>query len=59
MTASRYPLAWPAGWPRMHPADREDSRYRFKGNGNQPVTFDDARKKLVAELERAPRPFHF
>jgi len=52
-----FPLAWPAGWPRTD--SREDSRFRFKGAssnsgmyGRSPVTFDVARKKLCAELDR-------
>ena len=63
MTAEAFPLQWPTGWPRTPAGAREDSRYRFRSGGTRgsydggyrssaPVTFDEARKKLCAEMDR-------
>lgn len=52
MSASAYPLSWPDGWPRTPASAREDSRLRFKGRGNQPVTLETARKALCNELAK-------
>lgn len=63
MTAEAFPLQWPERWPRTPAAAREDSRYRFKSGGSgtyydgnyrspTPVTFDEAHKKLCAEMDR-------
>jgi hypothetical protein len=46
-----HPLQWPAGWPRTPTAKRDDSKYRFKRNGNF-WTFAAARDALMLELER-------
>lgn len=42
MTATAFPLAWPAGWPRT----KTPQRSRFD------VTFDKARRELGWEIER-------
>lgn len=51
----KYPLHWPAGWPRT-PAHRQiDSRNRWgKGEGRKrrPWTFSEARDELYTELDR-------
>lgn len=64
MTASRYPLSWPVGWPRSRPSDRKRASFSrvVKGYsqslqatvsmGNKPLTMFDAIKRLQAELER-------
>lgn len=62
--AEAYPLQWPDGWPRTGPHQRE-SGAQFKEKGawrsfstgggyyeTRSVTFDSARKKLAAELDR-------
>lgn len=45
MSATAYPLSWPAGWPRT--TNRWPPRYGFKNN-----TFVRARDSLGLELER-------
>lgn len=45
MSITAYPLAWPFGWPRT--TQRMRAWNKFSGN-----TFDKARRKLAAELER-------
>lgn len=57
MSASAYPLAWPAGWPRTSAGARQDSKYRFKrtrySSTQSPYwTFAEARDALSAELDR-------
>lgn len=46
MTVSRYPLAWPAGWPRKYTSGWSARTASFK------VTFDKAIHDLDAEIER-------
>lgn len=51
--ASAYPLAWPEGWPRTPPHQRQDSKHRFRRSGSASVwTFAAARDALGAELDR-------
>jgi hypothetical protein len=62
-----YPLRWPDGWPRTPPHLRDDgarfkvgSGYEYDSSasdgrryvGQRLITFDAARQKLMAELER-------
>ena len=51
-----YPLHWPDGWPRTHPWERDDSKYRFrKGRYDQRSpfwSFAEARDALLDELDR-------
>jgi len=53
MTATAYPLAWPAGWPRTPPAERSAGQAFSQGAGTdrRAITLDIARKKLFDELE--------
>lgn len=43
-----FPLQWPDGWPRTRPDFRQRSRFGFRGQ----VSFSQARRDLLAELER-------
>lgn len=64
MTATRFPLAWPEGWPRTPPAQRGrgerfktmENRFTDSGSGYwraaRPVSLEVARKKLFEELAR-------
>lgn len=47
-----YPLAWPDGWPRTAPGNREEGKYRFRrsGRSNPFWTFVDARNALLNEV---------
>lgn len=46
MEKTRYPLAWPVGWPRT----RQPESSRFDPRGDR--SFATARDALIAELER-------
>jgi hypothetical protein len=46
VSVSRYPLAWPAGWPRKHTSGWSARRATFK------VTFEKALSELDDEIER-------
>jgi len=53
--ATAYPLQWPDGWPRT--AGARDRGWHFREGGGQGitrrlVTFESARQKLAAELDR-------
>lgn len=55
MSATAYPLSWPAGWPRTPPQKQVDSRSRWgrgEGSKRRPWTFSEARDELFNELER-------
>lgn len=41
---SRFPLAWPSGWPRKHPGGRMNATFK--------VGYDQALKELGLEIER-------
>ncbi|MFA7256956.1 MAG: hypothetical protein WC047_05220 [Kiritimatiellales bacterium] len=51
MSASAFPLQWPAGWPRTPWHKRIDGRRRWSSQG-KPWTFDAVRKDLASELDR-------
>lgn len=45
-----YPLQWPEGWPRTPAVERKRGNFGTYAN---PITFDRARRKLMAELNAA------
>lgn len=59
-----YPLAWPAGWPRMNAASRKRAQFKkgerqysqYSGGasymGYKQLSIADATKRVLAELER-------
>lgn len=62
-TEQRYPLSWPAGWPRTPAERRKEGRFtkqgrhhsQFSGRSwpvNRPVTLHQALVRLMAELTR-------
>lgn len=44
MSVTRYPLAWPAGWPRKYPGGRRSAAFK--------VSYDQAVKQLDQEIGR-------
>lgn len=50
MKREPYPLQWPGGWKRTQPRHRLRSRFGFRGSGQ--VSFANARRDVLLELER-------
>lgn len=51
MTASAFPLDWPAGWPRTPKNERQDGKYKYR-TGSGFLTMARAQQGLYEELER-------
>jgi hypothetical protein len=56
-SATAYPLQWPDGWPRTPAGERSRGSHFKEGGGiyqrdRRLVTFESARQKLAAELDR-------
>jgi hypothetical protein len=48
----RYPLAWPAGWPRVTYRQHASFGKKAAGDYKRPLNLDDAIRRLDGELER-------
>lgn len=44
-----YPLQWPAGWPRSHPAQIRSGQFRHR---DRRIGIQDACRRVLTELER-------
>lgn len=46
----RYPLLWPAGWPRTKPSERQSGKFRH--GGTQGLSMHQAATRVLEELRR-------
>lgn len=58
MTATAYPLSWPAGWKRTQPYLRQRAQFgrmkqsQYSWQSKERLTLEQARKRLADELDR-------